>query len=446
MSSFKPDQEITLDRDTYKIQPHPSAPKLAFAQEGAKGTVYQVVRMSDKRVFALKVFKERFREAEMILLSGKLADYARLPGMAVCSRQVIHQGGYGSNALKKYPEFEYAVLMPWSRGRTWFDIISSRASIVSQVGIEIARRTSATFAALEALSAAHCDASSANLLIDANTLDINLIDVEDMYSPQLSKPSGVPHGTNGYNHRQARSDGQWRPEGDRFAAAIIIVEMLCWHNEQIRENATEDGTYFAPNEMQELNSAKCQLICETLRKIDLLPSDLRERLAHQFEQIWDSQTLAECPKMSSWLSLLEQAPRAPLGTRLTDSEIRWPVIGWKELPSPERNALSPVTSFTHFSAPTSNSIRPVRFVPLTNYDGHGTFTLRWLPVSEAKSYEVARHQTPDFSDVPTVTHCGETSLLVENNPKGKCFFRVRGVSVTEVGPWSSPLQVTVWRD
>jgi serine/threonine protein kinase len=446
MSSFKPDQEITLDRDTYRIQPHPSAPKLAFAQEGAKGTVYQVIRKSDKRVFALKVFKERFREAEMIRLSSKLADYARLPGMAVCSRQVIHQGGYGSNVLKKYPEFEYAVLMPWSSGRTWFDVISSRASIAPQVGIEIARRTSAIFASLEAASAAHCDASSGNLLIDVNTLEINLIDVEDMYSPQLSKPSSVPHGTDGYNHRQARSDGQWCPEGDRFAAAIIIVEMLCWHSDRIRENSTEDGTYFAPNEMQEPNSAKYQLMFDTLRKIDLLPSDLSERLAHQFEQIWVSQTLAECPKMGSWLSLLEQAPRVPIGTRLTDSEIRWPVIGWKELRSPERNALSPVTSFTQFSTPTNNSIRRVRFMPLTNHDGRGTFTLRWLPVSEAKSYEVTRHQAPDFSDVPTVTHCGETSLLVENTPKGKYFFRVRGVSVTETGPWSFPFQVTVWRD
>ncbi len=446
MPSFKPDQEITLDRDTYGIQPHPSAPKLAFAQEGAKGTVYQVIRRSDKRVFALKVFKERFREAEMIRLSSKLADFARLPGMAVCSRQVIHQGGYGSNVLKKHPEFEYAVLMPWSSGRTWFDVISSRASIAPQVGIEIARRTSAIFASLEAASAAHCDASSGNLLIDVNTLDINLIDVEDMYSPQLSKPSGVPHGTDGYNHRQARNEGQWCPEGDRFAAGIIIVEMLCWHSDRIREKSTEDGTYFAPSEMQETNSAKYQLMVDTLQRIDLLPSDLRERLAHQFEQIWLSQTLAECPKLGSWHFLLEQAPRALLGTRLTDSEITWPVIGWKEIRSSERNASSPVTNFAPFSASTTPSVRSVRFMPLTNHDGRGTFTLRWLPLSEAKSYEVARHQTPDFSDVPTVTNCGETSLMVENNPKGKYFFRVRGVSETETGPWSSTLQITVWRD
>jgi len=345
MPSFKPEQEITLDQDSYAVQPHPSAPKLAFAQEGAKGIVYQIVRKRDKRVFALKVFKERFREAGMIRLSDLLANYAQLPGMEVCSRQVIHRTGFGSNALKKHPEFEYAVLMPWSIGRTWFDVISSRASIAPQVGIEIARRTSAIFAALEAISAAHCDVSSGNLLIDVNTLKINLIDVEDMHSPQFSKPSGVPHGTDGYNHKQARIDGQWCPEGDRFAGAIIIVEMLCWHNEQIRENATEDGTYFAPSEMQEPNSKKFRLMLNTLRNLGSLPSGLNEKLARHFEQIWLSRTLVDCPEMRSWFSLLEQSPHVPLGTRFTDVEIKWPVVSWKEIRSSDPISRNPVTNF-----------------------------------------------------------------------------------------------------
>lgn len=446
MASFKPEQEITLDRDTYTIQPHPSAPKLVFAQEGAKGTVYQVVRKRDKRVFALKVFKERFREAGMIRLSDLLAGYAQLPGMEVCSRQVIHRAGFGSNALKKHPEFEYAVLMPWSSGRTWFDVISSRASIAPQVGIEIARRTSAIFAALEATSSAHCDASSGNLLIDVNTLNINLIDVEDMYSPQFSKPAGVPHGTDGYNHKQARIEGQWCPEGDRFAGAIIIVEMLCWHNEQIRENATEDGTYFAPGEMQEPNSTKFRLMLNTLGNLGSLPSGLNEKLARQFEQIWLSRTLVDCPEMRSWLSLLEQSPRTPLGTRLTDAEIRWPVIGWKELRTPEPSERNPVMDFRRINASSGLGIRTTRFMPLVSHYGRGKFTLRWLPISEAAGYEIARYQSADFSDTPVSTRCNETSLSIENCPRGNYFFRVRAIKDTETGEWSTPLSVSVWRD
>ena len=271
MSPFKPNQELAIDKDTFLVAPHPSAPKLAFAQEGAKGTVYQIIRKQDKRSFALKVFKERFRELQMIELSKKLANFAQLPGMEVCERQVIQSAGYGKNAATKYPELEYAVVMPWSSGRTWFDVISSRASIIPQVGIEIARHTAEILATLEKNALAHCDVSSGNLLIDVDALGIKLIDVEDMYSPQLQEPSAIPHGTDGYNHKQARSEGQWRREGDRFSGAVIIVEMLCWHDKQIRESSTDEGTFFAPDEMQDQASKRYRLLSNTLRQPSISP-------------------------------------------------------------------------------------------------------------------------------------------------------------------------------
>jgi hypothetical protein len=448
MSTFKPkpQDEIVLDQDVYVLQQHPSAPNMVFAQAGKKGRVYKVIHKGHSSAFALKVFVERYRKSTMVDLTNLLASYAQMPGMEVCSREVIHAKGFGADVLKQFPELEYAVLMPWSTGRTWFDVITSKALIAPQVGIEIARRTAEILAGLEALTSAHCDISSGNLLIDVDTLKISLIDVEDMYSPKFLEPEGVPLGTDGYNHKQAREEGQWCAEGDRFSGAVIISEMLCWHNAEVREKASEDGSYFSPKEMQDRDSKHYQLMLDTLHKLDSLPSGINTALAENFRQAWESKSLSDCPDMNSWFSLLKQAAPVPFGTRLTDSEIKWPVIGWKAIPSSKPVPQNPITGFSKITAPQSGLSRAPRLFPVNGHNGRGTFEIGWFPVAGATGYEVSYHQQPDYSDDPVIIECDQPTLSIQNLEKGDYFFRVRAIDQNANGEWSKPLKIVVWRD
>ncbi len=55
----RPGSQLQIGSRTYRVMPHPSAPAIAFGQEGRKATVYQL--LSGEQYFALKVFKKPYR-------------------------------------------------------------------------------------------------------------------------------------------------------------------------------------------------------------------------------------------------------------------------------------------------------------------------------------------------------------------------------------------------
>ena len=59
--------------------------------------------------------------------------------------------------------------------------------------------------------------------------------------------------------------------------------MLVWHNTEIRSNAFGES-YFSPNEMQDLKSARYHLILDYLNK-------LSDKFAELFERAWYSEEL-----------------------------------------------------------------------------------------------------------------------------------------------------------
>jgi len=80
------------------------------------------------------------------------------------------------------------------------------------------------------------------------TTQVELVDVEQLYSPDLPETERSMAGSPGYAHATAAS-GIWEQAGDRFAGAILLAEMLTWSSPRIRDEAAGDS-FFEPSELQ----------------------------------------------------------------------------------------------------------------------------------------------------------------------------------------------------
>jgi DNA-directed RNA polymerase subunit RPC12/RpoP len=276
---------------------------MAFGQEGRKAIVYQLER--NGQLFALKIFKPVYREPYLVDTCQALSQLT-LRGLEVCTRQCLTSHG-AKSLIEQCPDVEYAVLMPWVDGSTWFDILFSGTKISQDESQGLAKSTVEVLAGLEQRGFAHCDIAGGNVIVHTTTGSASLIDVEDMFGPGLPPPGSFPQGTGGYQHQASRTAkwGQWCAEGDRFSAAVLLVEMLTWHHPQIRQEA--DGEhYFAEGELQDPNSLRYKLAVEILASIS-------PQIADCFERAWRVPTLAEAPALGEWAELLKpiKAPILP---------------------------------------------------------------------------------------------------------------------------------------
>src|SRR5438552_1160547 len=103
---------------------------------------------------------------------------------------------------------------------------------------------------------AHCGISGPNVMLPAlanpappvASSPVALVDVEQMYAPDLRQPEMLTAGSPGYAHQTA-AEGVWSQHADRFAGALLLAEMLCWCDAHIRQDAWGES-YFEPDEMQ----------------------------------------------------------------------------------------------------------------------------------------------------------------------------------------------------
>lgn len=329
--------DYTIDGDTWYVLEHPAAPGsgIPYGQEGRVGIVYQLA--NDDGVFrALKAFKPTYRQPYLVSLARKLAAFANLPGLAVCSRQVLTPQNHG-DLLRQYPDFLYAAFMPWIEGQTWHEILQQEPPPSPQECLAMANSLADILAQLEQEGVAHGDLSDGNLIIDGldkGTLRVELVDVEQLYGPGLTQPSLLSKSTPGYAHKTAK-DGLWEPAMDRFAGAVLLAEMLGWCDERIRA-AASGQTYFAGDELQEPCS-----------RYVLLRSVLAERwgepIAMLFEQAWNSETVTQCPPFGAWQIALPPAvqPEKPqdLDTWLATAQTAMAKEDWPAALAAYRQAL-----------------------------------------------------------------------------------------------------------
>lgn len=305
--------ELLIDGISYRLAEHPAAPGMPYGQEGRTAVVYRLTASSGDKS-ALKVFKPRCRLPALVGLADKLAPFADLPGLAVCRRAVLTPRRH-SALLRQHLDLTYAVLMPWIEGPTWMETMLEKWALTAEQSLAMARSLTEVLEVMEEHSLAHCDLSGPNVLLPGLLSShsqsgesehdgaVVLVDVEQMYSPDLSRPEVLPGGSAGYAHRTA-PEGLWSVDADRFAGAMILAEMLGWCDDQVR-NASWGETYFDPGGLQE-ETERYRRLASVLR------GRWGERVSELFERAWRSETVTDCATFGEWLiAIPETVPTGP---------------------------------------------------------------------------------------------------------------------------------------
>jgi hypothetical protein len=300
-----PGDGIVVNGTAYTVGQHPAAPGVAYAQAGRQGIVYQLLPVDGElhEAKALKVFFPKFRIPAMVYQSEHMGNYREIPGLQVSSREVLTPERNG-DLIAEYPDLLYAVIMPWIHGCTWFDVISDQRNLGRSESLMLAKALAAIGSSMEQRGLAHCDLSAPNVMLPffsevklpEGAAAVELVDVEQMYSPKMDRPDVLLAGSPGYAAHRTVHSGLWSSYADRFAGAVIIAEMLGWSDPAIVNRAWGES-YFDQHEMQ--------TPCE---RYFLLKKSLGQRwgtrISDLFGRTWDSQDLSSCPTFGEWLIAL----------------------------------------------------------------------------------------------------------------------------------------------
>ncbi len=313
---------LVIDGQEYTFSPHPVVPTLVWGQEGRHAIVYRIQAVdgllsgasggsrglmapaTNGSAYALKVFRPAFRHPGLLESAEALSWAHELPGMRVCDQKVLRAETH-PELVGQHEDLDYAMLMPWIEGQTWFDYLQKRERTSLDQSRMLAESMAWVLYALELNNLAHCDLSSGNVIIDPGLDSVHLVDVEDLYSPWLTPPPMAPAGTPGYQHREVSGTGQWRPAGDRFAGSVLIAEILGWAHPEVRKHAWGES-FFEPGELQQ-DSVRYRVLRDVLHIYD-------PGFAETFEAAWRSRSLESCPPLKSWYDLLDALPRDPVAS------------------------------------------------------------------------------------------------------------------------------------
>lgn len=305
----------TRSNVSYRVDPAPGQPTFAYASEGAKANIYRLTRASDQSRWALKVFKPSFRaEAEINAKEPRshLAQLAAMPNFPPLEAATRIALSPDFDCVAKFPDLGGAILMKWVVGQTCFDLfhqvqkkeIRPRPEEV----VEMAREFLYVMSRLEALGVAHTDISSGNVTVvlqslamslerrhaDVARATVELIDLEDMWRAGMSVTTNY---TPGYGHPSFQSGGSSAcPEGDRYAATILVAEMLLLLDSKVAAEFAGDG-YFRGNR---LDPAACARFERAQKRL----SGVSARFADMLVRAWNSQTVGECHPLGELLRVI----------------------------------------------------------------------------------------------------------------------------------------------
>jgi hypothetical protein len=192
--------------------------------------------------------------------------------------------------------------MPWIQGLTWagfMDDASISAAYTRQQAQELALTLAYTLWNLEVNRVTHTDIAGDNVVI-IHSRRIELIDIEGLYSHGTPVPPQPSRGWRGYQHPRLDQRGHCRPEGDRYAGAILLTEILTWWKPLVR-SLTDGDSFFQLGEQEppETLTRRLKAVRATLREIS--PS-----LLQLFDRAWNSADLGECPDFAAWVMALLQ--------------------------------------------------------------------------------------------------------------------------------------------
>jgi len=287
----------------FEFMPHPLFPgdnDAVYVIEGGEALVYQVRNAMTGSLFALKVIKAGYHGEHIARVLEILQQQADIPGLYILRRLCLTQERF-SPVIEAFPELEYATLTPWLEGKTWAGVLLDpvvSSQYTQERACRLAFALARLFNQLETRRMAHTDIAGGNVLFSQDMLKVQLIDIEGVYVQGLPRPNLVSHGSPGYQHRNPGPQGLWCPEGDRFAGAVLITEVLVWWNPRLRAMVSEYAeSLFRPEEVQAMGHPIWQEVRNTLWS-------MRPPLLHLFDQAWASATLLECPDFATWSNTL----------------------------------------------------------------------------------------------------------------------------------------------
>jgi len=304
MAIFDPEvgDSIQFEKKVYVFVENPNAPGMVHSSEGGFGYIYKM--KDEKNEYALKQFKPDYRQPDVLGRTKQLSKFKDLGGMWVVDRLVVTPD---SNLVQKHQDLRYSIIMPWIRGKVWSNYLSKKIEVSPTQSISLAQTLVSILAELERRQSAHCDLSSGNLVIeDDDFRSVQLIDIEDMYSPEFEPPKYRLLGSPGYTPDwiQNEKQGTYCQEGDRFAGAVLLAEILCWHSPEIRQISYNESSYFDPREVGKACD-RYTLLNDLLRSLDL-------ELSILFDQVWFSNSLQSCPTLLEWEEKIKQLKFAPV--------------------------------------------------------------------------------------------------------------------------------------
>lgn len=399
MTTFQPLPDAILDVDfdpaappeRLRVVAHPAAPQFAHAAEGSEGTVFQVERLGSGARYALKVFKSTRLSSALPETSRRLRPFASLPGLRACERFCLDTST-SPRVTAALPALRFAVLMPWISDPPWLQTITTGTAITPAFGLEAARSLAHCLNGLEGFGASHGDLSGGNVLVNPATAEVSLVDIESLHAPGLPPPAYTVMGTPGYNLVHT-ADGVWGPHADRFAAAVLLGELLAWHDPRVRAAASAHGSYFAPEDVASPAAPRFLLLRDVL-------AARSPRIASLFGNAWISAQRSASPPARAWLEALDGL-RGP--TRLQTVPLRPDVPGHaapqpvpyartQELPGqqghvdarPSPRPPPHPTTVTLAQPPVVPAIHPIPSLPpLPNDGATGSPVAFWRPLNPA---------------------------------------------------------------
>ncbi len=303
MTEFRPDlsTKLLIHLSTYEFLPHPVLPSEVHQILREQATTYQLRRSTDNTLWALKVSNPGYRDPQIVQKTEALQQLQHLPGLHAAKRLCLTRTMF-PELLSTYPALEFAVLMPWIQGLTWavfMDDASISAAYTRQQVQELALTLAYTLWNLEANRVTHTDIAGDNVIV-LHPRRIELIDIDGLYSHGAPVPPQPSRGWRGYQHPHLDERGNCRPEGDRYAGAILLTEILIWWKPLVR--ALTDGDSFfqlGHQEPSETLTLRLKAVRATLREIS-------PRLLQLFDRAWNSEDLVEYPDFALWVMALLQ--------------------------------------------------------------------------------------------------------------------------------------------
>jgi len=267
----------------------------------------------------LKVFRGKFVNPSLAFHTQQIAKYASIEGLLACDRFIVTPQDH-TELLRMEPDLLYAVVMAWIEGPTWLDLLIGKRKLTRKMSHAAAYALAQSLAAMEQRGLAHGDLSAPNVMLPifaeqaagVKPMDyVQLVDLEQMYASHLDRPEHLPAGSPGYAPQLHPNVPLWGPLTDRFAGAVLLMEMLGACADSFYEQAWGES-YFSPDEMQQGSDRYRQLVEEAR-------ANWGDAIASLFIRAWESQELSQCPAFGEWLielAKLEASAARPPGTTL----------------------------------------------------------------------------------------------------------------------------------